>query len=224
MLLCRYGGVAPIAAIEFDESHRQGEGGAVSGPGRTNASDRGVAKTLTVRLIASCSACTRTFVIASAWRSDFRACAGFRGGLDCPGAANAESLRSHQMSIKFEQPVEAFLAVASVAIGADGIGSLEERNALFGRVKNLDVFKSMSESEFRKLLGDVTDRVYTSLPMDDGTFSSQAIDELVSASKAVLSAEQQKAAYEMAVDLCGVDEQAQAESAFLEQLKRGLAA
>ena len=128
------------------------------------------------------------------------------------------------MSIKFEQPVEAFLAVASVAIGADGIGSLEERNALFGRVKNLDVFKSLSESEFRKLLGDVTDRVYTSLPMDDGTFSSQAIDELVSASKAVLSVEQQKAAYEMAVDLCGVDEQAQAESAFLEQLKRGLAA
>jgi len=109
------------------------------------------------------------------------------------------------MSIKFEEPVEAVVAVAALVIGADGVGSLEERNALFGKVKNLDVFKGVSEGDFRKLLNATTDRVFSELPMKDGAIEPKAIDERASAARAVVSAEQRSTVYQMAVQLAAAD-------------------
>ena len=126
------------------------------------------------------------------------------------------------MSIKFEQPVQAIVAVAAVVIGADGVGSLEERNALFGKVKNLDALKGVSEGDFRKLLNDMTDRLFSELPTKDGALEPLAIDQLASAAKAVLTPEQRAAAYQMAVQLAAADGQGQKEKALLDQLRNGL--
>jgi len=126
------------------------------------------------------------------------------------------------MSIKFEQPIQAVVAVAAVVIGADGVGSLEERNALFGKVKNLDVFKGVSEGDFRKLLNETTDSLYSALPTEDGVLTGKAIDQLASAAKAVLSPQQCAAAHQMAQMLAAADGQEQKEQSLLDQLRRGL--
>lgn len=128
------------------------------------------------------------------------------------------------MSIKFNEPVEAAVAVAALVIGADGVGSLEERNALFGKVKNLDVFKGITEGDFRRLLNETTDRLFSELAMKDGAFEHRAIDDLASAAQAVLLPEQCGAVYRMAVQLAAADGQGQQEKALLDQLRSGLGA
>ncbi len=126
------------------------------------------------------------------------------------------------MSIKFGEAAEAFAAVAAVVIGADGVGTMEEQRALFGRVKDLAVFKDRSEEDFRALVGNVTDRVFGELAQESSELRPEAIEQLATASKAVLSAEQQKAAYQMAVELAEADGQSAEESALLGQLKKSL--
>jgi hypothetical protein len=125
------------------------------------------------------------------------------------------------MSIEFTKPAEAFAAVAAVAIGTDGVGSIEERDALFGPVRELEVFAGSSETDFRALLGDVTGRVYSQLPMEGTAFGQEAIDQLVAASKAVLSAQQQEDACRMAAKLCVSDGQGAGEVGLINRLRAG---
>ena len=40
------------------------------------------------------------------------------------------------MALKFEKNTEAFLAVLAAVLGADNVGSLEERDVLYKKVKN----------------------------------------------------------------------------------------
>src|SRR6185295_9002025 len=75
------------------------------------------------------------------------------------------------MPLKFEKNTEAFLAVLTVVAGADNVGSLEERDFLFKKVKAIGIFGNPSQQDFNKLLGKVTDLVYTQLPQQDGTLS-----------------------------------------------------
>jgi hypothetical protein len=125
------------------------------------------------------------------------------------------------MSIEFNDPTEAFAALAAIAIGTDGVGSLEERDALFGPVKALPVFEHTSDDEFKTMFNSVTDRVYRELPMDGMTFGPDAIGQVVSASKAVLSPDQQQDACEMATKLCVADGQGAGEMALINQLRAG---
>jgi hypothetical protein len=122
------------------------------------------------------------------------------------------------MSIEFTQPAEAYAAVAAVAVGTDGVGSLQERDALFGPIQALEVFAG---TDFMALLGEVTDRVYSQLPMEGATFSAGAVDEVVAASKAVLSVEQQEDVCKMAAKLCVSDGQGVGEIALISQLRQG---
>ena len=87
------------------------------------------------------------------------------------------------MSLKFEKNTEAFLAVLAVVIGADDSGSLEERDFLFKKVKGISIFGNPSSQDFSKLLGQVTDVVYSQLPQADGAITAAGIDSLLSAAK-----------------------------------------
>src|SRR5262245_40358851 len=64
------------------------------------------------------------------------------------------------MSITFDTPAEAFLAVAAVAIAADGVGSMVERKFLFERIKGMDLFQGYAATEFESLMNGITHRVY----------------------------------------------------------------
>jgi hypothetical protein len=138
------------------------------------------------------------------------------------------SARSHSqdeniMTLKFQKSSEAFLAVLSVVIGADQVGSLDERDFLFAKVKNLPLFGNPSIAEFSKLLGQVTETVYSQLPMDDGAISAAGVNSLLAEAKKLLTPEQQKSLLQIATELCKSDGAAAQENALLTQLQRAFA-
>jgi hypothetical protein len=127
------------------------------------------------------------------------------------------------MSIKLDSPAEAILAIAAVAIGADGVGSMSERDVLYKQVKGMDVFEAHSPAEFAALLGAVTEKVYASLPLEDTAMTLKGIKMLVEAARSVLSPEQQKAAVKMVSDLSAADGVSATEASFIKELERGFA-
>ena len=124
------------------------------------------------------------------------------------------------MPLQFETSNEAFLSVLAVVVGADQVGSVAERDFLFDTVKTLPSFKDLSLPEFSKLLGQVTDRVYSALPQADGAITSAGLDELLAAAKSQLSPELQQTALKAAVQLCESDETDAAEAALLSRIRR----
>src|SRR5262245_51271134 len=109
------------------------------------------------------------------------------------------------MPLKFEKNTEAFLAVLTVVIGADNAGSLEERDFLFKKVKAIPLFGNPSQQDFSKLLGKVTDAVYSQLPQVDGAISAAGIDQLLAEAKNALSPELRKTLVATAGELMDAD-------------------
>jgi len=126
------------------------------------------------------------------------------------------------MSLKFEKNTEAFLAVLTVVIGADNAGSLEERDFLFKKVKDIPIFGNPGSQDFSKLLGRVTDVVYTQLPQADGAITAAGIDSLLSAAKDALTPDLRKTLVSTATELAGTDGAEASEQALLEKIRRAL--
>ena len=126
------------------------------------------------------------------------------------------------MSIKFEKNTEAFLAVLTVVIGADNAGSLEERDFLFNKVKGISIFGNPSMQEFSRLLGKVTDLVYTQLPQADGALSPAGIDSLLGEARNALTPELRKTLVTTAGELMDADGAEAGEKALLEKIRRTL--
>ena len=126
------------------------------------------------------------------------------------------------MPLKFEKNTEAFLAVLTVVIGADNVGSLEERDFLFKKVKGISIFDNPSSQDFSKLLGKVTDQVYEQLPQDDGAISPAGIDSLLAAAKSALSPDLRKTLVATAAELIDADGAEADEKALLDKIRRVL--
>lgn len=126
------------------------------------------------------------------------------------------------MSLKFEKNTEAFLAVLTVVLGADNAGSLEERDFLFKTVKGIPMFGNPSTQDFSKLLGKVTDLVYTQLPQADGAITPAGIDSLLSAAKDALTPDLRKTLVATAAELGDADGADASEKALLDKIRRVL--
>lgn len=126
------------------------------------------------------------------------------------------------MSLKFEKNTEAFLAVLTVVLGADNAGSLEERDFLFKTVKGIPMFGNPSTQDFSKLLGRVTDLVYTQLPQADGAITPAGIDSLLSAAKDALTPDLRKTLVATAAELGDADGADASEKALLDKIRRVL--
>jgi len=125
------------------------------------------------------------------------------------------------MPLKFEKNTDAFLAVLTVVIGADNVGSLEERDFLFKKVKGIGIFGNPSPQDFNKLLGKVTDIVY-SLPQQDGALSAASIDTLLAEAKNALAPDLRKALVSTAAELIDSDGAEASEKALLDKIRRAL--
>ncbi len=126
------------------------------------------------------------------------------------------------MSIKFEKNTEAFLAVLTVVIGADNAGSLEERDFLFNKVKGIAIFGNPSMQDFSKLLGKVTDAVYTQLPQVDGALAPAGIDSLLAEARNALTPDLRKTLIATAGELMDADGAEASEKALLDKIRRTL--
>lgn len=123
------------------------------------------------------------------------------------------------MSLKFEKNTEAFLAVLTVVLGADNAGSLEERDFLFNKVKGISIFGNPSTQDFSRLLGKVTDTVYTQLPQSDGALSAAGIDTLLAAAKNALTPDLRKTLVATAEELVDADGADASETALLDKIR-----
>lgn len=126
------------------------------------------------------------------------------------------------MSVDFESDREAFLAVLGEVIGADSVGSLEERDFLFQRVQELELFSDVAAGEFNKLLGSVSGKVYESLPSEDGLLTAAATDALLDAAAKRLSPSLRRQLVELSTELSGSDGEDATETALLAQIRRVL--
>jgi hypothetical protein len=127
------------------------------------------------------------------------------------------------MTVQFANESEAFLAVLTLVAGADQSGSLEERDFLFKKVKDLPIFGNPSTADFSKLLGKVTDAVYAGAPQSDGEFTAAGIDALLAAVKKTLSVDLRKSLLQIAGELADTDGADAKETALLDQVRRALA-
>jgi len=127
------------------------------------------------------------------------------------------------MSVKFANASEAFLSVLTLVAGADQSGSLEERDFLFSKVKGLALFGHPSTTDFSKLLGKVTDAVYSGVDQKDGEFTAAGIDALLGEVKKTLSPDQRKSLVQVADELGGADGADASETALLDKIRRALA-
>ena len=127
------------------------------------------------------------------------------------------------MAVKFANESEAFLSVLTLVAGADQSGSLEERDFLFSKVKGLAIFGNSSTADFSKLLGKVTDAVYSGVAQQDGEFTAAGIDSLLGDVKKVLSPALRKSLVQIAGELGDTDGADANESALLDQVRRALA-
>src|SRR5262245_31393841 len=127
------------------------------------------------------------------------------------------------MPIKFENSNEAFLSVLSVVAGADSVGSIAERDYLFQTVKGLPGNSNLSNPEINKLLGQVTEKVYSALPQTDGAITSAGMEELFAAAKSQLTPDLRQAVLKAAARLSETDETGAAEAALLSHLRSAFA-
>lgn len=126
------------------------------------------------------------------------------------------------MALKFEKNTEAFLAVLAAVLGADNVGSLEERDMLYKKVKAIPLFGNPSMAEFSKLLGKVTDSVYSELPTQDGAISAAGVDTLLAEAKKALTPDLRKTLISTASDLIDADGADEEEEALVEKIRSAL--
>jgi hypothetical protein len=124
------------------------------------------------------------------------------------------------MPIKFEKNTDAFLAVLTLVIGADNVGSLEERDLLFNKIKAISMFGNPSSAEFGKQLGKVTDEMYAQLPQADGAITDAGVDALLAAARSALAPEQRKSLIATATELMDADGADAKEQALLDKISR----
>lgn len=127
------------------------------------------------------------------------------------------------MTLKFAKDTEAFLAVLTLVVGADQSGSLEERDFLFKKVKALAIFGNPSAADFSKLLGQVTDAVYSGVAQQDGEFTAAGIESLLVEAKKALGPDLRKSLVQLATELGDTDGSDAKETALLDQIRRALA-
>ena len=116
----------------------------------------------------------------------------------------------------------AFAAVATLVVGADRMATMEERGFIFGKMAGLTAFKNMEDDAFMQLLSDATEEVCTSFPCEDGRVTDQGVSEVLAVVSEVLTPEQRKDAFRMAVELARSDGMVTEEQTLLDQLRDGL--
>jgi len=127
------------------------------------------------------------------------------------------------MAIRIESPAEAFAAVASVVIAADSMGSMAERNAVLQRLKETPALEGQDTAALTALLNTVTGHLCDGLPVSEtGAFTAAAVDQVITAVRGVLGAEQRAQALKLAEATMDSDGASDGEQALLAQLRVGL--
>jgi len=126
------------------------------------------------------------------------------------------------MAFKLENPSEAYAAVSLLITGADGVGTLDERQFLFEKLRVVDVFSGHDDESMRNLLGTLTGRMISDLPNDGVALTSDAVQILCDSAKQLLDEDQCCNAFSLAANLACCDGLEKIERNLLNQIADGL--
>jgi hypothetical protein len=122
------------------------------------------------------------------------------------------------MTLTFEDDGEAFLSVLAIVIGADMVGNLSERDFLLEQLKGIDLFDDLTPGDLSARLGKVTDKVYGSLPQQDGSLTPEGVESLLVEVRSTIGADLGKTLAQTAEALCAADGICEPEEALLTQI------
>lgn len=124
--------------------------------------------------------------------------------------------------MNIETPADAFAALAVLVLGADRVGTFEERRFLFERLAGHRVFQDLDREAFGTFITETTDRVCDAFPTDGMRVTEEGVSEAVELIADVLGPELRDEAFRMAVDLARIDGMVLSEETVLERVQEGL--
>lgn len=127
------------------------------------------------------------------------------------------------MAFKVDNAADAYAAITVLVVGADGVGTLEERKFLFDELGEVDVFGGLDAESLGGLLGKVVDRMYTELSDDGVALSADAVTEICAGARDVLDERQCHELLSLAARVAFSDGLESEERALLKQISDGLA-
>jgi len=103
------------------------------------------------------------------------------------------------------------------------MGSMDERDAVLQRLKQAPALKGQDTAALTAILTKVTGHLCDGLPTTEtGAFTSAAVDQVITAVRGVLGAEQLAQAVKLAEATMDSDGASESEKALLVQLRAGL--
>ena len=136
-------------------------------------------------------------------------------------AETEANLESMDVKLRIDTAAEACAALAVMIVGADELGTLEERDYLFDKVAGLPIFGGIDRGKFAKLMADTTAGLYAS-PAGGQRMSSEDVGRVVLMIREALPPEQRVEVLEVAVGLAQADGVVSLEALLLQRLCEGL--
>ena len=119
---------------------------------------------------------------------------------------------------------DAFACLAVLVAGIDGLGTMEERDFLFGTFASLPLFEDLDRNQFAALLSDASARVHAASPSKNGVLTDEAISELLDQICARLSPGLRSQAFDLAMGLASSDRMEVSEQRLMDKLRTHLLA
>ena len=126
------------------------------------------------------------------------------------------------MAVHLQDAAEAYAAVALLVVGADGLGTLQERDFLFGQLGQAEVFAGLTPESLGGLLGQVTGRMFISVSDDGSPVNEDVIDDICATVRDLLDADQCHELFGLAVDVAHSDGLDGTERTVLAALAKGM--
>ncbi len=122
----------------------------------------------------------------------------------------------------FSSETEATLALVSMVLSADQVGTPSERKFLFERVGKSEPFKDVDPGHFNQMITRVNDQLFSQADAGAELMHPEHVKEFCHAVKAALPRERMGAAFQMACEMACTDGLVTAERSLLDALGSGL--
>ena len=122
----------------------------------------------------------------------------------------------------FTNEAEAVIAIASLVISSDEVGTASERQYLFDHVSHMDTFRGVDPDQFKGMLSAVNDRLFGTEDSAARWLKPNGMREFCDAVRATVPVMRMGDILEMACEMACADGLQSVERELLESLGRGL--
>ncbi len=126
------------------------------------------------------------------------------------------------MPITFDSDEEVFAALSWILMCADGRGTPEERDFLYNKLHDMDIFRDYDPIQFSQRMGAVNTKLFDCLPNDGTSFTPEGIEDFVRAARNVISPDLYYDLFNLAVKIAYLDGLDEREKKVINQLQTGL--